>query len=173
MAHRKLRSSRRPNYFTGELLKEEDFRAEQSYHIEMRRRLTNVLHEWGIAAGLSVTKEGDRKISVIPGVAIDALGREIVLHATDILEFSEYDPNAIVYLTLSYDEGFEAHDRYPSGSEEYFVATTEYAVFGHRTGAPPTVEHHPFVLAAVHPAANGTIKMVAPWVRKGARSTLA
>jgi hypothetical protein len=173
MAHRKIRSSRRPHYFTGELLKEDDFRSEQAYHIEMRRRLTSVLHEWGIAGGLLVTREGDRKVSVSPGLAIDALGREIVLHATEVVEVSEYGPNAVVYLTLSYDEGFEAHDRYPSGNEEHFVSTTEYAVFGHHTGAPPKSEHHPVVLAAVHLDSKGIIKTVDLSVRKDASARLA
>jgi hypothetical protein len=68
---------RRVRYFHGRLLSAEDFEAEQTYHRQMRY-LSNRLCGVGIAEGLDVTLDG-RSVEVSPGVAIDPLGRELVL----------------------------------------------------------------------------------------------
>lgn len=72
----------RVNYFTGEFLKEEDFKDEQTYHMEMRRRHNKLLHQQGVMDGLQVTV-GQGKVTVAPGMAIDQQGREIVLSEGD------------------------------------------------------------------------------------------
>ncbi len=72
----------RVNYFTGEFLKEEDFRDEQTYHMELRRRHNKLLHQQGVMDGLQVTV-GQGKVTVAPGMAIDQQGREIVLSEGD------------------------------------------------------------------------------------------
>ena len=68
---------RRPRYFTGRVLTAEDLEAEQSYHRQMRY-LANRLCGDGVAEGLDATLVG-RRVEVSPGVAIDPLGRELVL----------------------------------------------------------------------------------------------
>jgi hypothetical protein len=68
---------RRPRYFTGMILAARDLEAEQTYHRQMRY-LANRLCGGGIAEGLDVTLAG-RGVAVSPGVAIDPLGRELVL----------------------------------------------------------------------------------------------
>ena len=68
---------RRPRYVTGMMLTAEDFEAEQSYHRQMRY-LANRLCGVGIAEGLEVTLAG-RHVQVSPGVAVDPLGRELIL----------------------------------------------------------------------------------------------
>jgi hypothetical protein len=68
----------RINYFFGRLLTTEDFQQEQQA-IRARHWLHNrLLHGFGIVTGLDVTVDGD-SIEVSAGVAIDALGREVVL----------------------------------------------------------------------------------------------
>jgi len=70
---------RRPRYFSGQLLTAEDFEAEQSYHLEARRRDTRHLHGWGVVSGLDVTPSSSGGVVVEPGLAIDGMGRAIVI----------------------------------------------------------------------------------------------
>jgi len=70
----------RLNYFNGQRLQASDFKLEQDYHIRVRRWLNRSLYTPGIASGLEVYKiEGSLKVKVMPGLAIDNLGREIIL----------------------------------------------------------------------------------------------
>ena len=70
----------RPNYFPGMLLSADDLREEQQYHLGKHRRHLQTLHGWGVANGLDVAVASDgNSVTVGPGVAIDALGHEIVL----------------------------------------------------------------------------------------------
>lgn len=77
----------RLNYFNGQRLEAADLKLEQDYHINVRRWLSRSLLTPGIAAGLEVTvKPGDpHTVLVDPGLALDALGREIIL--VDQVEF--------------------------------------------------------------------------------------
>ena len=70
---------RRPRYFSGQLLTSDDFEAEQSYHLEARRGHDRHLHGWGVVSGLDVTPSGGGGVVVEPGLAIDGLGRSIVV----------------------------------------------------------------------------------------------
>jgi hypothetical protein len=72
----------RVRYFDGEYLRAGDFQAEQAYHIEMRRRLNMALHLFGIVEGLQLQGSGTggpSVVSIAPGMAIDAYGREMFL----------------------------------------------------------------------------------------------
>ncbi len=75
----------RLNYFNGERLAANDFRAEQAYHVEMRRVLNRSLYAPGIVTGLEVEpiKASDpldkHRVLVKRGLAFDNLGREIFL----------------------------------------------------------------------------------------------
>lgn len=68
----------RVDFFDGQLLSAEDFRVEQDYHRRMRYLHNRLLHGWGIVEGYGVEDVGGG-VLVGPGVAIDALGRELVL----------------------------------------------------------------------------------------------
>jgi hypothetical protein len=70
---------RRPRYFSGQLLTAEDFEAEQLYFLDRRRSDNRQLHGWGVVCGLGVTPSGKGGVVVQPGLAIDGLGREIVV----------------------------------------------------------------------------------------------
>jgi hypothetical protein len=70
---------RRVNFAEGRLLTAADLAAEQAYHREMRY-LHNRLHGYGTVSGLEVVVTRGR-VRVSPGMAIDVLGREIVVTA--------------------------------------------------------------------------------------------
>jgi hypothetical protein len=76
----------RVRYFDGQMLSVDDLRAEQEYHRSMRY-LHNRLHGSGVASGLDVGAAGG-ELHVGPGLAIDAVGREIVLTETACLDAS-------------------------------------------------------------------------------------
>jgi hypothetical protein len=72
----------RLNYFNGQRLEAADFRLEQEFHMRVRRVLNKSLYTPGIAAGLEVEKvlpEPSHFVRVLPGLALDSLGREIIL----------------------------------------------------------------------------------------------
>jgi hypothetical protein len=100
----------RLNYFNGQRLEAADFRTEQAYHIAVRRALNRALYRPGIASGLEVRKTADpSKVLVLPGLAIDAQGREIILlDSREILaRGSPSGPGGLVignYLVISYYE---------------------------------------------------------------------
>ncbi len=71
--------SKRMNYFDGLFLDAEDFKVEQDYHLEMRRRHTSSLHAWGIASGLQLSfVAGESRVTVAAGLAYDRRGRELI-----------------------------------------------------------------------------------------------
>lgn len=73
----------RLNYFNGQRLEAEDLRLEQEYHMRIQRWLSKSLFSPGWADGYDVSiDESDRKhVIVKPGLALDDLGRAIVLVA--------------------------------------------------------------------------------------------
>ncbi len=90
----------RVNYYQLQYLGAEDFKAEQAYHRDMRRRHNVGHHLLGIVAGLEIleVQKGSGNgfdVYVQPGLAIDGFGREIVvtapykLDATDFRSFKD------------------------------------------------------------------------------------
>ena len=70
----------RNNYFTGKLLTERDFTAEQKYMADKLRLHHIALHGWGVVCGLKVRPHPncpDLRIIVEPGLAVDGCGREV------------------------------------------------------------------------------------------------
>jgi hypothetical protein len=101
----------RLNYFNGQRLEAGDFRTEQAYHIGVRRALNRALYSPGIASGLEVRAHPTdaHRVIVMPGLAIDALGREIILlEPREVLaRGSPGSPSGLVlgnYLVVSYRE---------------------------------------------------------------------
>jgi hypothetical protein len=101
----------RLNYFNGQRLEAGDFRLEQDYYINVRRWLNRALFTPGIAVGLEVSvKTGDaHTVLVDPGLALDALGREIILVdqvslAVTGLATNPGDPVVGNYLVIEYAE---------------------------------------------------------------------
>ena len=79
---------KRLHYFNNQFLVEADFTDEQKYHLDMRRRLNRVLHAFGIAEGLDVAKSSNKSVTVRQGVALDRLGREMIVEADPVVDLS-------------------------------------------------------------------------------------
>ena len=100
----------RNRYFYGKLLTVRDFESEQKYFNDKRRLLNRLLFGSGVVAGMQVVAVDDKTVTVEMGVALDYLGREIVISAPVTLKLSmidgftnnEYKKN--VYLYVAYDE---------------------------------------------------------------------
>ncbi len=77
----------RVNYFAGQFLEDKDFQAEQRYHLMRRRQLNQELFSAGVRNGFALEMNGStgKKLSVGPGAAIDARGRELWLDAAKVL----------------------------------------------------------------------------------------
>jgi hypothetical protein len=69
--------SERNRYFRGKKLTVADFEVEQDYLIERRRLINRTMLGWGVAEGFAITP-GEAGITVRPGMAFDARGRELV-----------------------------------------------------------------------------------------------
>jgi hypothetical protein len=86
---------KRLNYFNGLFLKEEEFKAEQNFHLTQQRRHNKYLHTPGIAGDFTEDLKvegniGEKTVTISPGMAIDGEGRQIIVteQDTDLLSFS-------------------------------------------------------------------------------------
>jgi len=118
-------SMKRLNYFTHQLLREQDFKAEQAYQIAMRRRHNRLFHSWGVAEGLDVQKKDDRSIIINPGTAIDNEGKEIVLESSVVRDLSTFNRNSETYVTIGYHESWDEEDHQTTGGVEGYSRVTE------------------------------------------------
>jgi hypothetical protein len=99
----------RLNYFNGQRLQAGDFTLEQEYHIRVRRWLNRSLYTVGIASGLGVRKVAKApRVRISPGLALDAMGREIILleEREETVPGAHDDANKPIglYLTIRYRE---------------------------------------------------------------------
>jgi hypothetical protein len=100
----------RPRYMYGQLLGAEDFTAEQRYHL-LRARLRNaLLHGSGVVCGLDVSSVSTadppvNELRCTPGLAIDALGREIFVPETVCLDITGLAANTNFWPSLSAPPG--------------------------------------------------------------------
>ncbi|AOY79960.2 hypothetical protein BJP36_08525 [Moorena producens JHB] len=179
----------RPNYFTAQFLVEEDFNDEQAYHRDMRLRHNRLLHDWGVVAGLEVTKVGDKKIAVSEGMAMDKDGREIIVlpnsPVPDTINLDGLPLNTTIEITIIYQE---IQDKpYRLGKETKYSRTTErpkFIIYGGKerehcdedkvevtTGSAPT-DDNVIRLARVTLDNNGNVSTVDNSVRKLASDKL-
>lgn len=100
----------RQQFFNGQRLFASDLQSLEAFHREMRWLHNQSLHQPGVGRGLAVSgHKGDRQVSIGPGYAIDAWGREIVL-TQDRVEpvppvAGEEDGTPVFYdLTVSYPD---------------------------------------------------------------------
>jgi hypothetical protein len=91
----------RHNYFTGQLLTERDFRAEQDYLTGKHRLHNHFLHAFGTVCGLKVVPHPrpecrDQYVIIQPGLALDCCGNEIVVQDEVYVELPQTstDPGA-------------------------------------------------------------------------------
>ena len=148
---------KRPNYFTSQFLVAKDFNDEQSYHLVMRRRLNRVLHTFGVADGLAVTRLSATQIQVGTGTAIDQNGQELVFQDVQTYTLATAGNNLDVYLTIAYQEVFDPADHYTQSGLDTFNRTTERPLLHDGTAVPP-VDGSVIALARIHLGATGTIE---------------
>lgn len=100
----------RNRYFYGKLLTVRDFMSEQVYNSDKHRLSNRLLFGSGVVSGLQVVAVDDKSISMETGVALDKLGREIVVASpvtvklSNVDGFSNNDYAKNVYLCITYDE---------------------------------------------------------------------
>ncbi len=112
---RGLTAPRRNNYFYGKLMDELHFRMEQTYGNHKRWLLNRLTLGMGVLCGLDVRAEGNQ-VCVTPGVAIDGLGREIVVPQRIYV-----DPSQLT------DECGQATGRRPAGENPQVYICLAYA----------------------------------------------
>jgi len=79
-------SIERLQFFNGQRLFASDLQGLETFNREMRWLHNRTLHQPGIGNGYAVGgAKGDREITVGPGYAVDALGREIILTREQVL----------------------------------------------------------------------------------------
>jgi hypothetical protein len=120
-------SIKRLNYFNHQFLEEQDFRDEQRYHLEMRRRLNRSLHTWGVVDGLQTARSGNREVTVEPGFALDQEGRELVVASPTARDISSAENHKQLHVLISYKESFDEADRRSGSGIEGYNRLTEHA----------------------------------------------
>jgi hypothetical protein len=129
-------SRKRLNYFTGQLLGEGDFTADQRYYLDRMSHHVRAFHRWGVA-GLEVQQQGPRDVRVGRGSALDSKGREIVIEEPIHLALTEGRPQAVVFVTIEYEQGFEDADLDGEQTGNH-SRVTEFAVLQESRDVPPT-----------------------------------
>ena len=100
-----LESPTRNNYFYGKLLDVFHLEMEQDYFNRKRWLLNRLGLGTGVLCGLEVERmRDDNSILVKPGVAIDALGRLIIVPRDYCLKNQEFQPGEEYTLCLAYHE---------------------------------------------------------------------
>ena len=142
-------SIKRPHYFTYQFLREQDFKDEQAYHMQMRRLHNSMLHGWGVVVGLEVKKKGEREITITPGMAINNEGRELVLTEPVHRDLSSFERNSHTYIALAYTETWDEADLHSAGGVEGYTRVTETPEIREKRHEPPK-DGSVVALAKVH-----------------------
>ena len=91
MKNTKLYPFERNRYYSGKMLTSADFLAEQTYFNNKRRFINNLMYGAGVVCGCDVFSLDDLSLLVESGVAIDGLGREIVMESSVVKKLSAID----------------------------------------------------------------------------------
>ena len=81
----------RNRYYPKKRLSSADYQAEQDYFNNKRRFLNGLMYGSGIVCGLGVFSLDDLSLLVESGVAIDGMGREIVVETSDVKKLSSIE----------------------------------------------------------------------------------
>jgi hypothetical protein len=135
--------TKRVSYFDRQFLRAVDFQDEQAYGLDRRWRHNRLLHAPGIAEGQQVTANiNDAFVTVAPGTAYDALGREIVLANSQQVSVSAV-AGATAYIAIAYWE---------QGSDP----STDPGVTGNST----RISEQPALTASATPPANPNLTLL-------------
>jgi hypothetical protein len=163
---------KRLNYFNHQFLAEQDFKDEQVYHVDMRRRQNRFLHTWGVADGLEVEGVGDKEVLITRGFAIDKDGREIVLEDPARRDVRHLGSNTNGYVVLSYREAFEETDHHGGAGLDAYTRVTESAELRVERQLPAE-DGSVVLLAQMTTDSEGRIAKLDTSVRKKAGAVLA
>jgi hypothetical protein len=136
----------RLNYYNGMAVDAAGFKTEQDYHIRVRRWLNKSLYSAGIASGLEVRAAAmGPNVIVSPGLALDSIGREIILLEETIVEVCSYsgtNASTVVgnYLVIEYSEEAVA---YESGSCAVRTPVSRSTKSSSNWGGPSRVQATP------------------------------
>lgn len=108
MKNLKYFSFERNKYFYGKLLSVNDFKTEQRYMNDKRRLVNRFVNGCGVVCGMNVIAIDDATISVERGIALDFVGREIVIDTP-------------VTKKLSMIDGFEDYTAWDNDIDELFL----------------------------------------------------
>jgi hypothetical protein len=103
----------RLQFFNGERLFAADLQALESFNRQLRWLHNQSLHQPGIGSGFAVIGNiGDRQVTISPGYALDACGREIILTEVQVQQIPPVSDNgsggSVFYdLTVSYPDDAE------------------------------------------------------------------
>jgi hypothetical protein len=140
----------RLNYFQRQFLGAEDFEAQQDYHRDMRRRHHLGAHSWGLVAGLELAEleqEGGGDgvdVFVMPGLAVDGFGREIVVLAPYQLDaslFQAFSTQQYLDVWIAYDDELArrpAQGYEPCNGDDAYTRVRE----GFRVVVEPKTPYH-------------------------------
>ncbi|RKH13584.1 hypothetical protein D7V97_05050 [Corallococcus sp. CA053C] len=95
--------NQRPLFLPGALLQAEDLSLQQEYQLTQDRTANQGLHTWGITEGLELRASGTNLVSVNAGMALDSLGRQLVLSAPVTVDLQALAESEL-YITVRYDE---------------------------------------------------------------------
>jgi hypothetical protein len=138
----------RVHYFQGQFLRPQDFADEQAYHLAHHRRHNIAHHRWGIVAGLDLVVDAqDGALVVEPGVAVDGLGRELVLPERQPIAaevFADKGSDLLdVYLNYSRSGADAPRRDYPGSAgrcEDAFDRWTERPLLSFEVGDDPSAD---------------------------------
>ena len=132
MKNKQYYSCERNNYFFGKLMTVRDFENEQTYMNSKRRLGNRMMGGVGIVSGLDVLLVDNKTFSLEPGMALDYMGREIVVpepyvrRLNVIKGFEENKDKGIVYLCLGYKETLKETTFSVAGSGKSSGVSEEY-----------------------------------------------
>ncbi|GEM_PF-4352539 len=142
---------KRVHYFTGESLNTSDFITEQTYFLKRLQSMTYSMGTWGIAKGLSVTREGN-KLIIYPGTAYEYTGQILNLENPFTLELNQDQIKQVqktnCYLIITY-QAIES-DYTEESQVGGFKRIVEFPAISIQTSAAPT----DLVLASIKPSSN-------------------
>jgi hypothetical protein len=139
----------RLHFFQFQYVGAEDLSAQQAYHRDMRRRHNLGPHTWGVVTGCQIVerdREGDAPfvdIYVLPGIAVDGYGREII-----VLEPARVDPE--LFAAFATDRHLELWIRYDELAA--LTATGGFAPCTDEQGYARIRETYRFAVGTISPS---------------------
>lgn len=120
-------SGRRNRYYPGKRMPPDAHEVEQTYQQQRRRLLNRAIHGWGVVYGFELrtadankcSDDGERRLRIRPGLALDKCGRELLQVESAALDYADlllFDKNG-KYFERPEGKRREGEQRAPWGDE--------------------------------------------------------